>query len=452
MNHNAIIPSEVVLFSGNRLLTSEDVTISNWYYLQDPLNSINPDSNTYSINRYCIIKPTYVATCWPYVETTKGVYDWTLSDSWVNTWHGLGKGLTIELGATPNWANKTMTTIDSATSNTIGTGALTFTIAASQPNLSAGHRFYAYSNGTQSATLSGTVTSYIGTTLIVNITNTTGSGTFTDWKISLNYNNLAPTNMDDFANWVQTIGTRYNGKILNWFVRNEPNWSSTDSYEWKDSATKYAEMCRIASQILHYINPNNKILACELPLLNATGFGAFTTLCNASASGFDTGSYIGLGGGTAIGLGTGTTGKNWFDIVSWHTYIGNATGDEIQEFLQIENWKTFKNTMDSLGVSDKPVWATEYMYLGTFFGTEFLRMQRNALISWFVGGCTNYTWFGWGRSASQWKANSPDGIYARSVWNNFMNLLFSSPVIKLTMNIKSNKLIVYQYNGTITEI
>lgn len=449
---NAPISPEVVLYSGSRLLTASDVTISNWYYLQDPTNSINPDSDTYATNRYCIIKPTYVATHWPYVETTKGVYDWTLSDDWVNVWNGLGKGLTVEIGATPNWANKTMTSTDSATSNTIGTGALTFTIAAAQPNLSAGYRFFAYSNGTQSATISGTVTSYVGTTLIVNITNTTGSGTFTDWKISLNYNNLAPTNMDDFANWVQAIGTRYNGKILNWFVRNEPKWSSTDSYEWKDTAAKYAEMCRIASQILHYINPNNKILACELPALDSARFGYFTSLCNASASGFDTGTYIGLGSGTATGLGTGTTGKDWFDVVSWHTYVGNDTGDEIQEFSQIAGWDTLKTIMSSLGISNKPIWATEYMYLGTFFGTEFLRMQRNALLSWFVGGCADYTWFGWGRSASQWKANSADGVYARSIWNNFMHLLFSSPVTKLTMNVNTNKLVVYQANGTVTEV
>jgi hypothetical protein len=452
MNFNAPVPDEAVLFTGSRLLSAADVTLSNWYYHIDPTNCINPDTNTYSINRYCIIPPSVVPTCWAYVETTKGVYDWAATDTWVNTWNALGKGLTVELGRLPSWANKTLTATDSATSNTIGTGALTFTIAAGQANLSAGSRFYAFSNGTQTATLSGTVTSYSGTTLIVNVTVATGTGTFTDWKISLGYCNLAPTNMDDFASWVQTIGTRYNGKILNWFVRNEPSWGATDSSEWKDSSAKYAEMMRVASQILHNINPANKILACELPTIGTSHMALFTTLCSASAAGFDTGSYIGLGAGTATGLGTGTTAKDWIDIVSFHGYVGSQTGDEIQEFTNIANWNNFKGTMTSLGLSGKPVWNTEYMFINSFFGTEYLRMQRNALISWLVGGCTNFTWFGWGRSASQWKANSAAGVTARGIWNTFMNTMFASPITKLTMNVKTNRLVVYQANGTITTV
>jgi hypothetical protein len=451
MNFNAPV-SEIVLYSGSRLLSSADVSISNWYYATDPANSINPDTNTYSNNRYCTIKPSTVATSWPYVETSKGVYDWASSDTWVNTWNAMGKGLIVELGATPSWANKTLTNTDSATSNTIGTGAFTFTIAAGQPNLSAGSRFFAYSNGTQTATMSGTVTSYTGGTLIVNVTVATGSGTFIDWKVSLNYNNLAPTSMTDFASWVQTIGTRYNGKILNWFIRNEPNWGASDSYEWKDSAIKYAEMLRIANQILKFINPTNKIMACELPYLTTQRIGFFTTLCTSSAAGFDTGTYIGLGAGTAIGLGTGTTGKDWFDIISWHTYVGALDGEEIQEFANIVSWGDFKTSMVSLGISDRPVWASEFMYTGAFFGTEYLWMQRNALLAWFVGGCTNYTWFGWGRSASQWKANSVAGVAARAIWNNFMNRLFASPVTKLTMDVTANQLVVYQANGTVTRV
>lgn len=67
----------------------------------------------------------------------------------------------------------------SSTSNTIATGAQTFTVA---PNLTilTGDNAQA-SSGVNS--MSGTVTSYSGTTLVLNITTIIGSGTFSSWVI-----------------------------------------------------------------------------------------------------------------------------------------------------------------------------------------------------------------------------------------------------------------------------
>lgn len=77
----------------------------------------------------------------------------------------------------PNSLNATAT---SSTSNSIGTGSKTFTVASGLWFV-AGQTVTATSGANS---MTGTVTSYSGTTLVLNITSTVGSGTFTSWTIT----------------------------------------------------------------------------------------------------------------------------------------------------------------------------------------------------------------------------------------------------------------------------
>lgn len=72
----------------------------------------------------------------------------------------------------------------STTSLTIGTGAKTFTTQASK-QYTAGQYLIASSAASALNFMHGTVTSYSGTTLIMNITDIGGSGTLADWNISI---------------------------------------------------------------------------------------------------------------------------------------------------------------------------------------------------------------------------------------------------------------------------
>lgn len=74
--------ANTILFSGSKLITKDNIGISNWYWTTDA-NRINPDASTYSINRYCVVKPIHTPCCWATTETSKGVYNWTYSDNWV---------------------------------------------------------------------------------------------------------------------------------------------------------------------------------------------------------------------------------------------------------------------------------------------------------------------------------------------------------------------------------
>jgi hypothetical protein len=83
-------------------------------------------------------------------------------------------GLNTDIVPTSFW------TTTSSTSNTISVGSKTFTVAASLPiQINQGCLCSSGAN-----TMFGTVTSYSGTTLVVNITSTAGSGTFSSWTIT----------------------------------------------------------------------------------------------------------------------------------------------------------------------------------------------------------------------------------------------------------------------------
>ena len=70
----------------------------------------------------------------------------------------------------------------STTSNTIGTGSKTFTIQANQA-YQTDDRIRAA--GAASNYMEGTVTSYSGTTLVMNVTRVVGSGTYSNWNIGI---------------------------------------------------------------------------------------------------------------------------------------------------------------------------------------------------------------------------------------------------------------------------
>jgi hypothetical protein len=72
----------------------------------------------------------------------------------------------------------------SSTSNTIGTGTKTFTVPSGL-GFQVGQYVLIQENGNTANVMSGRVLSYTGTTLSVNVTNTLGSGTISNWTIDV---------------------------------------------------------------------------------------------------------------------------------------------------------------------------------------------------------------------------------------------------------------------------
>jgi hypothetical protein len=73
----------------------------------------------------------------------------------------------------------------SSSSVAVGTGAKVFTIDTSKSVFTATDKITLASTANPSNSMTGTVTSLVGTTLTLNITSVTGSGTFDDWQCTL---------------------------------------------------------------------------------------------------------------------------------------------------------------------------------------------------------------------------------------------------------------------------
>lgn len=352
--------ANTVIFTGSKTITKANIGLNNWFWPFDTAR-INPDLSTFSIAKAAPISVAYQACCWKYCEISKGVFDWTMTDKWVNAWKTLGKKMGAELGWTPDWANASMTA---------------------------------------------------------------GLG------------NKAPTNMKDFADWVRAVGTRYNGQILYWTIRNEPRFSQAGAYYFIDTAAKYAEMTRVASQILKSINPNNKVMGIEMAVLSQVNT-EFINFANADASGYDAG----------YGTGAGTTGKNWIDIVSVHPYTMPVDGAIANEANNIADWATFKTVMSTLGIGSLPIWASEFMFTGSDFNGNISRMLRNCTLS--LLNSDMFIHYGWGASSAQWNGNDLIGLKSRIIWNSFCLTAFSSAWTQAVLNGTTGNIEVTQSNGNV---
>jgi hypothetical protein len=116
----------------------------------------------------------------------------------------------------------------SVTSNTIALGAHTFTVEAGL-TAEAGDDVFIVSGVN---TMSGTVTSYAGTTLIVDITEISGSGTYTAWVITQNDGQVAPPGYQ----YVTILPQTQFIDMVNTFNPQEDN---VESFTFEDTSNDY---------------------------------------------------------------------------------------------------------------------------------------------------------------------------------------------------------------------
>lgn len=91
----------------------------------------------------------------------------------------------VEANALAAAMNLNSTTDTSSTSNTIGIGSKTFTVASGKSFQPGMYLVVADTAAPSTNSMSGQVTSYTGTSLVLNVLSISGSGTKTSWTISL---------------------------------------------------------------------------------------------------------------------------------------------------------------------------------------------------------------------------------------------------------------------------
>lgn len=129
----------------------------------------------------------------------------------------------VNVNILPPWSTT------SVTSNSIGVGAKTFTVSAGLA--AASGNSVIVTSGVNSMT--GTVTSYVGTTLILNITEFSGSGTFTSWNIAQNLN--TPSAAPGYL-YVTILPTVQFINMVNGF---NPQETNVESFTFQDTSNNF---------------------------------------------------------------------------------------------------------------------------------------------------------------------------------------------------------------------
>jgi hypothetical protein len=132
----------------------------------------------------------------------------------------------------------------------------------------------------------------------------------------------APTNLEDWRDYVRVLARRYAGKIRYWELWNEPDYAP----HWAGSTATLVEMARIAREELLAADPNNKLVSPGLT--KGQGMQALDR-------------YLSAGMGEHV------------DIIGYHWYYW--TDPESLGGL-IDNTRTL---MKTYGVDNKPLWNTE---------------------------------------------------------------------------------------------
>lgn len=152
-----------------------------------------------------------------------------------------------------------------------------------------------------------------------------------------------PKNIQDWANYVRAVATRYKGRISAYEIWNEPAFSEVEATMkdgraaqfYSGSAAKMVELARVAYTTIKEIDPAATVVS---PSVTSEGNG----LRRLEA-------YLKRGGG------------RWADVIGFHYYetppektIGVTTG--------------LRTLLNTYGLSSKPIWNTE-------MGYQFMRID-----------------------------------------------------------------------------
>jgi hypothetical protein len=171
-----------------------------------------------------------------------------------------------------------------------------------------------------------------------------------------------PRDMDDWRNFVRTVGTRYKGRIQQYEIWNEPNRPQS----WAGDVDTMIAMTRDASTILKEIDAANIVIAPApeeekgLPWLNE---------------------FLRKGGGQYV------------DAISYHFYVGMNPPESLIPLIQ-----KVERAMKEYHVDDKPLWNTEAGWLGPnpLPSSELpaAYVARAYLLNW-AAGVSRFYWFAW---------------------------------------------------------
>lgn len=132
-----------------------------------------------------------------------------------------------------------------------------------------------------------------------------------------------PKEISDWQEYVETIGTRYKGKICNFEIWNEPNSKGF----YAGTIRELVELSRVAYRTLKKINP--EIIVSSPPGAGTSSLGWLDQ-------------YLKVGGG------------EYADVIGYHFYVNPAPPERMVRLVG-----QVRQIMRDHGVGNKPLWDTE---------------------------------------------------------------------------------------------
>jgi hypothetical protein len=169
-----------------------------------------------------------------------------------------------------------------------------------------------------------------------------------------------PRNMQDWRDFVQTLATRYKGRIHYWEVWNEPN----DGAFYTGTIPNLVQISKVAYETLKQVDPSNMVSS-PPPTYGLKGVPWLND-------------YLRAGGG------------KYADIIGYHMYV-----DKPEDIVPLA--EKIHEVMNENGVGDKPLWNTE---TGWGLQDKLAPLQaegyvpRAYILSW-ASGVTRFYWYDW---------------------------------------------------------
>lgn len=244
-----------------------------------------------------------------------------------------------------------------------------------------------------------------------------------------------PANMEDWRQYVRTVGERYKGRVRHYEIWNEPNIKP----RFSGSLSKLVELVCNANEILKSIDPQNQIVS---PALSTDGKGHIDYLDRFLASG----------------------GKKCVDVVAYHFYVTTSGPEPMVPII-----RDVRRVMDKNGIREKPLWNTETGWrFGNDDGTPDHKMVRgykqisaedsNFMLKVFLlskaEGVNRFYWYSWdnpyGLGLIDAKSGKPKRIVQQ--WQDSVDRLLGASQLRCSQNRDKWSCSFVRKNGTKDEV
>jgi hypothetical protein len=175
-------------------------------------------------------------------------------------------------------------------------------------------------------------------------------------------NAAEPNDIGDWRDYVKTVASRYKGRIREYEIWNEPN---SESF-WTGDVNQMIDLTREASQIIHEIDADAKIVSPSATTMNGVAWLA---------------EFLAKGGGQYV------------DVIGFHFYVTPHPPETMVLLI-----REVKRVMKENGAVKKPLWNTETGWSGPkpFPSPELAAayLVRAQLLAW-ANGVQRFYWYAW---------------------------------------------------------